>query len=149
MKVKIDLRSDTVTLPSISMKSAMHGDDVLGEDPTLNPLFVKNLKINLVISFRYWIICFHLFLKEKQSLERIRMLVLNTFITWSISLYSIYLVGTYQSIALIQLLDFLVYTKAFFGSTESQNSLNLHTFPRLDSWRCFRMEFFAFLMAIL
>ncbi|MGE0681867.1 MAG: low-specificity L-threonine aldolase [Candidatus Binatia bacterium] len=38
----IDLRSDTVTLPSPSMREAMHraelGDDVMGEDPTVNRL---------------------------------------------------------------------------------------------------------------
>lgn len=39
---RIDLRSDTVTLPSASMREAMAraelGDDVLGEDPTTNEL---------------------------------------------------------------------------------------------------------------
>ena len=38
----IDLRSDTVTLPSAAMRAAMHdaplGDDVYGEDPTVNRL---------------------------------------------------------------------------------------------------------------
>jgi threonine aldolase len=38
----IDLRSDTVTLPSPAMRAAMHaaplGDDVYGEDPTVNEL---------------------------------------------------------------------------------------------------------------
>jgi threonine aldolase len=38
----IDLRSDTVTLPTESMREAMHraplGDDVFGEDPTVNRL---------------------------------------------------------------------------------------------------------------
>src|SRR6478609_789011 len=38
----IDLRSDTVTLPSPAMREAMYraelGDDVLGEDPTVNRL---------------------------------------------------------------------------------------------------------------
>jgi len=41
MKV-IDLRSDTVTQPSEAMRDAMHaapvGDDVYGEDPTVNAL---------------------------------------------------------------------------------------------------------------
>jgi len=41
MKI-IDLRSDTVTLPSPAMREAMYtaelGDDVLGEDPTVNEL---------------------------------------------------------------------------------------------------------------
>jgi len=41
MKI-IDLRSDTVTLPSDSMKKAISsaplGDDVFGEDPTVNAL---------------------------------------------------------------------------------------------------------------
>src|SRR5437660_3057193 len=38
----IDLRSDTVTLPSPEMRAAMYraevGDDVYGEDPTINRL---------------------------------------------------------------------------------------------------------------
>src|SRR5207237_10859758 len=38
----IDLRSDTVTLPSPAMREAMYraelGDDVYGEDPTVNRL---------------------------------------------------------------------------------------------------------------
>ena len=38
----IDLRSDTVTLPSLAMREAMYraelGDDVMGEDPTVNRL---------------------------------------------------------------------------------------------------------------
>ena len=38
----IDLRSDTVTLPSPAMREAMYraelGDDVMGEDPTVNRL---------------------------------------------------------------------------------------------------------------
>src|SRR4030042_6904464 len=38
----IDLRSDTVTLPSPAMREAMYqaelGDDVFGEDPTVNRL---------------------------------------------------------------------------------------------------------------
>src|SRR4030081_1471052 len=38
----IDLRSDTVTLPSPDMREAMYraevGDDVYGEDPTINRL---------------------------------------------------------------------------------------------------------------
>ncbi len=41
MKV-IDLRSDTVTRPGAAMRDAMHaaavGDDVYGEDPTVNAL---------------------------------------------------------------------------------------------------------------
>jgi threonine aldolase len=41
-KIKIDLRSDTVTLPSDAMKRAMLeaplGDDVFGEDPSVNEL---------------------------------------------------------------------------------------------------------------
>ncbi|HLC27998.1 MAG TPA: beta-eliminating lyase-related protein, partial [Dehalococcoidia bacterium] len=41
MKI-IDLRSDTVTLPSPEMRQAMAnaelGDDVFGEDPTVNRL---------------------------------------------------------------------------------------------------------------
>ena len=41
MKV-IDLRSDTVTLPTPAMREAMYraevGDDVFGEDPTVNRL---------------------------------------------------------------------------------------------------------------
>src|SRR5215212_11847573 len=42
MNLPIDLRSDTVTLPSREMRSAMAeaelGDDVYGEDPTVNRL---------------------------------------------------------------------------------------------------------------
>ncbi len=42
MTAVIDLRSDTVTLPSSEMRDAMHraelGDDVFGEDPTVNAL---------------------------------------------------------------------------------------------------------------
>ena len=38
----VDLRSDTVTLPSPAMRKAMAdaelGDDVFGEDPTVNKL---------------------------------------------------------------------------------------------------------------
>jgi len=38
----IDLRSDTVTLPTLEMRTAMAqaelGDDVYGEDPTVNEL---------------------------------------------------------------------------------------------------------------
>jgi threonine aldolase len=38
----IDLRSDTVTLPTPAMREAMYraevGDDVFGEDPTINRL---------------------------------------------------------------------------------------------------------------
>jgi len=42
----IDLRSDTVTRPSAGMLEAMHsaavGDDVFGEDPTINQLEEKS-----------------------------------------------------------------------------------------------------------
>ncbi len=42
MTTKIDLRSDTVTLPTPAMREAMAnaelGDDVMGEDPTINRL---------------------------------------------------------------------------------------------------------------
>ena len=42
MTQTIDLRSDTVTRPSAAMKSVMHdapvGDDVFGDDPTVNRL---------------------------------------------------------------------------------------------------------------
>src|SRR5688572_30927263 len=42
MNLPIDLRSDTVTLPTDAMRDAMRdapvGDDVFGEDPTLNRL---------------------------------------------------------------------------------------------------------------
>jgi threonine aldolase len=38
----VDLRSDTATKPTPAMRRAMHnavvGDDVLGEDPTINAL---------------------------------------------------------------------------------------------------------------
>src|SRR5919206_585445 len=43
--VMIDLRSDTVTRPTPGMRAAMHaaevGDDVFGEDPTVNRLQEK------------------------------------------------------------------------------------------------------------
>ena len=49
MSSKIDLRSDTVTLPSHEMReaiaSAKLGDDVFGEDPTVNELEEKSAKI--------------------------------------------------------------------------------------------------------
>ena len=45
----IDLRSDTVTLPSPEMRAAMHaaelGDDVYGEDPTVNALEARAAEI--------------------------------------------------------------------------------------------------------
>lgn len=45
----IDLRSDTVTLPSESMREAIHhaevGDDVMGEDPTVNQLELHAAKL--------------------------------------------------------------------------------------------------------
>ena len=45
MSKMIDLRSDTVTLPSEEMRksilSAKLGDDVFGEDPTVNELETK------------------------------------------------------------------------------------------------------------
>ncbi|NDA19043.1 MAG: hypothetical protein EBY34_06695, partial [Alphaproteobacteria bacterium] len=41
-KVRIDLRSDTVTRPTAEMRAAMAiaevGDDVYGDDPTVNAL---------------------------------------------------------------------------------------------------------------
>ncbi len=47
--VKIDLRSDTVTLPTPQMRRAMYeaelGDDVYGEDPTVNKLQEKVAEI--------------------------------------------------------------------------------------------------------
>ena len=43
--MRIDLRSDTVTLPTPAMREAMFsaplGDDVLGDDPTVNALEAK------------------------------------------------------------------------------------------------------------
>ena len=51
MKV-IDLRSDTVTKPSADMKDVMFnaelGDDVYGEDPTVNRLEKIAAEINLI-----------------------------------------------------------------------------------------------------
>ena len=45
----IDFRSDTVTMPGIAMKKAMLeaklGDDVFGEDPTINELQEKIAKM--------------------------------------------------------------------------------------------------------
>ena len=49
MKKIIDLRSDTVTLPTKEMREAIFnsnlGDDVFGEDPTVNELEQKAAKI--------------------------------------------------------------------------------------------------------
>ena len=49
MNKMIDFRSDTVTLPSDEMRrailSAKLGDDVFGEDPTVNELEEKAAKI--------------------------------------------------------------------------------------------------------
>ena len=46
----IDLRSDTVTLPSPEMKNFMFeaplGDDVYGEDPSINELEKKSSILN-------------------------------------------------------------------------------------------------------
>ena len=43
--MKIELRSDTFTLPTVGMREAMFsaplGDDVFGEDPTVNALQEK------------------------------------------------------------------------------------------------------------
>ena len=48
---QIDLRSDTVTKPSEEMRtviaSAPVGDDVYGEDPTVNALEAVALKVNV------------------------------------------------------------------------------------------------------
>lgn len=45
----VDLRSDTVTKPTVSMKKAMNvaevGDDVYGEDPTVNLLEKKVIEM--------------------------------------------------------------------------------------------------------
>ena len=42
IEIKVDLRSDTVTQPTAAMRAAMMdakvGDDVYGEDPTVNAL---------------------------------------------------------------------------------------------------------------
>ena len=47
--IGIDLRSDTVTLPSAAMRKAMFqaevGDDVYGEDPTINALEERTAKL--------------------------------------------------------------------------------------------------------
>jgi len=47
--LKIDLRSDTVTIPTIKMRermsSAMVGDDVYGDDPTVNELEAKTAEL--------------------------------------------------------------------------------------------------------
>lgn len=46
--IVVDLRSDTVTKPSVSMRQAiLHaevGDDVMGEDPTVNRVYHYNNK---------------------------------------------------------------------------------------------------------
>ncbi|CAM9284477.1 unnamed protein product [Ascophyllum nodosum] len=48
-KPKIDLRSDTVTVPTGGMRKAMHkaevGDDVFGEDPTVKKLEAETAKV--------------------------------------------------------------------------------------------------------
>ena len=45
----IDLRSDTITLPSLEMREAMNeapiGDDVFGDDQTINKLEVRVAEI--------------------------------------------------------------------------------------------------------
>jgi len=47
--LKIDLRSDTVTIPTIRMRermsSAIVGDDVYGDDPTVNELESKTAEL--------------------------------------------------------------------------------------------------------
>ena len=49
MEVRVDLRSDTVTLPSPEMRRAIHdaevGDDVYGDDPTVNELEDKSAEM--------------------------------------------------------------------------------------------------------
>src|SRR5436190_17687377 len=49
MKSVVDLRSDTVTRPSAAMRRAMHeaelGDDVFGDDPTVNRLQARAAEI--------------------------------------------------------------------------------------------------------
>ena len=54
----IDLRSDTVTKPTIDMREAMAsadvGDDVYGEDPTVNK--TRSLGCR-VLRERSWVIC--------------------------------------------------------------------------------------------
>ena len=49
MKEFVDLRSDTVTKPTPGMRKAMAkaevGDDVYGEDPTINALQIKVAKL--------------------------------------------------------------------------------------------------------
>lgn len=55
----VDLRSDTLTKPSLAMKQAMFdaevGDDVFGEDPTVNGSIILLTLINLT----------HIFCKSK------------------------------------------------------------------------------------
>ena len=49
MEVRVDLRSDTVTLPSPEMRRAIHeaelGDDVYGDDPSVNELEAKSAEM--------------------------------------------------------------------------------------------------------
>lgn len=50
---QIDLRSDTVSKLNLEMRTAMFeaevGDDVFGEDPTVNGKFVLNIFIFIII----------------------------------------------------------------------------------------------------
>ena len=52
----VDLRSDTVTRPTSGMRTAMHeaqlGDDVYGEDPTVNFLEAKAFLRSLTVAAR-------------------------------------------------------------------------------------------------
>ena len=49
MEARVDLRSDTVTLPSPEMRQAIDeaelGDDVYGDDPTVNALEAKSAEM--------------------------------------------------------------------------------------------------------
>ncbi len=52
MTMVVDVRSDTATCPSEAMKKVMMeaklGDDVFGEDPTVNGELMKMVKIKIV-----------------------------------------------------------------------------------------------------
>ena len=59
----IDLRSDTVTRPSLAMKGAMSlaevGDDVYGEDPTINALERRVAKVRHALSCKSLFLNYH------------------------------------------------------------------------------------------
>ena len=54
----VDMRSDTITRPSVKMRQAMAdavvGDDVMGEDPTVNSMLsFMNVMLKKPCSYNY------------------------------------------------------------------------------------------------